>query len=98
MFGLANLADALEIYLLGDCEQQLEHIAAHSLPAQIAGDSTGFDALTLFSNNHWLSERISRCQRKLTDKATHLPDNLGEQLKQSVIAQYSQTSLISVAP
>ncbi|WP_286262865.1 hypothetical protein [Thalassotalea atypica] len=61
IFALANVLDALEIYLEGKCYQRLNVVQANeSLPSKMSDDTSGFDALSLFEQSNWLSHRVNR--------------------------------------
>lgn len=98
-FALANLVDALEVYLAGNCQQALQsNSGSLPLPKALTGDVSGFDALNLFANSNWLSQRINAVQQSMQAKprsiGIELPDKLGDKLKLSILGQYQSPQVL----
>jgi len=61
IYALGNLIDALEVYAKGQCLQGLKQGAQpQALPTKLKNDKDGFDAITLFENSDWLTQRVNR--------------------------------------
>ncbi len=101
IYALANLIDALDIYQQGRCQEMLKvQQTEQMLPMQLKGSSNGFDAVTLFKESDWLSERINRSQQYINDLALEpvksmINTDLGGQLKRSVLAKFSHPKTIN---
>ena len=101
IYALANLIDALESYLQGRCHDMLKvNQPIKRLPTQLKGCDDGTDALSLFKNNDWLTERINSSQQFI-NQTTNVPitsllaTDLGGQLKRNVLAKFSHPKTIN---
>ena len=90
IFALANLADALELFMrskeLGADFEKLE------LPTSLYCLSESEGAISLFENESWFANKINRvhAEVKQTDKKSwqHLPDNVGQIYKSQILERY----------
>lgn len=101
IYALANLVDALEVYLQGKCQRMLKpNQPVTKLPLQLKGSVDGKDALTLFKNSEWLNGRISQSQQFINQTVnmpvtSMLTTDLGRQLKRNVLAKFSHLKTIN---
>jgi len=100
IYALGNLIDALEVFVKGQCLQGLRQvIKSQPLPVTLANDEQGFDAITLFKNSQWLTQRVNQSAQAMLaagklDSTKWANCDLGEQLKHSVLERYIQIKKI----
>ncbi|WP_448211264.1 hypothetical protein [Colwellia sp. MEBiC06753] len=86
-FALANIIDALELYLADKAEQVLAlPFTVQTLPENMFGDINGHNAMALFKKSHWLANRIDQSADNIRNDQQH--KSLGQALKQSLINSY----------
>ena len=93
VFALLNLIDALETYNRRCCRAELVPQASPvALPESLKHDINGFDALNLFTQQLWFSERINTIEQYMKTKKSDLtiekPAKLGDKLKNSILSKY----------
>jgi hypothetical protein len=101
IFALANLINALTIYLTGDCTGEFSGSpAAIMLPKNLYDSATELGAISLFEQETWFAASINACllqMKKIAPKTYQdLPNDLGWVIKQRYLAKY-QPKLITLA-
>lgn len=89
-FALCNLVEAI---MAAEQQLPLEHAPEHQLPTTLFGNSEQPGAFELFESGQWFARSINQsvyAVKKRNKQFENVPENLGEQLKHSIIAQYKR--------
>ncbi len=101
IYALLNLIDALEVYKVDKCRELLrKETRQQDLPCSLydVGLGAKVGAISLFENDAWFSESISKISGRMIDKRnSQLSDQipLGDKIKQMVLAPYQQKLILS---
>ncbi|WP_440873725.1 hypothetical protein [Thalassotalea sp. PLHSN55] len=103
-FALANLADALDIFLQPSTTSQSEKTTPEQhreieLPRSLYQQEQFIGAVELFQQDTWFARRINQTLTSL-GSAPHaqlitLPNNLGNLLQQAILAKYEKPQLVN---
>ena len=99
VFGLLNLAQALEVYSSkGGEETDLKSIKEQVLPQSLFDQNDSKGAISLFVESEWFSNSLNKIEIKVNKilSDTYRDNNeLGNQLKLAVIENYQQSIVVS---
>jgi len=104
IYALLNLIDALEVYNAGKCHQLLRQEAhQQDLPFSLYDNAlkTESGAISLFEHEHWFTERLNElsaqsfCCRKIAGQQVTGQSQLGDKLKQMILAPYQKKLILS---
>lgn len=93
-FALANLSDALIAISTSRNESDTTRLPPDKLPTSLFGRGNDLGAFELFEQGMWLNNKINQCVADTRNKSEKtIPDDLGDLLKQAVLALYKKRIL-----
>jgi len=101
IYALLNLIDALEVYKLDKCRQLLrKETRQQNLPCSLYDNDLGskVGAISLFENDAWFSESLNKISGRMNDATKNSlseQKQLGDKIKQMVLASYQQKLILS---
>ncbi len=98
VFGLLNLADALEAYTQNNCQQMtLENMDFGLLPESLYDRDHKKGALSLFIENDWFSNSLNKFEikvNKILSTTYRVNERIGDKLKSEIVKTYQQAIII----
>jgi hypothetical protein len=99
VYTLANLIDALKIYTIGECKQQLNgQTVSEKLPKSLFSELDNLGAIDLFKQEQWFSSNINQLVKSAKSSeirvADTMPDNTGDVIKHSFLAYLPKKTLV----
>jgi len=99
IYALLNLIDALEVYKSDNCVRLLrEEAHQQDLPLSLYDNNlkTDLGAISLFENDNWFSESLNKLSgQSLGRDDIFRQPNLGDKLKQMILAPYQQKLILN---
>ncbi|MBA6253971.1 MULTISPECIES: hypothetical protein [unclassified Colwellia] len=99
IYSLLNLIDALEVYKMDNCRKLLRKEVHHQdLPFSLYDNTVQekLGAISLFANDHWLSERLNKLSGQfINGEQISGQLLLGDKLKQMILAPYQQKLILT---